>query len=141
MFYCLYNKVHSQVMKRKLVIKTVTLTYLSRRKQETSASLLKAFSCISDPDINPCFCNLRSRFLLRSILHFSDDEDSLSCDSYVCMNERCINNRAVQPFKLAEAVTSTSLCSAPPLLLTSVTERKRVVETRWPSTFCPSLLL
>ena len=109
-----YIKKYTTKQWKKLVIKTVTLTYLSRRKQATSASLLKAFSCISYPDINPCFCNLRSRFLLRSY--------------FGLFRRRWLVilwlNRAVQPFKLAAAVTSASLCSAPPLLLTFWTKTR-----------------
>jgi len=37
MFICLYNKCN-QTMKKKLVSKTVTLPYLSRRKQDFSVS-------------------------------------------------------------------------------------------------------
>ena len=58
------------------------MTYLSRRKQATSASLLKAFSCISYPDIIITLVFVISDHvsLYGLIVDFFDEEDSLSCD-------------------------------------------------------------
>ncbi|CAM4664322.1 unnamed protein product [Leuciscus chuanchicus] len=102
---------------------TITIRDIEEQMKAEDVSFLQNFEAtlqrfVSIPTLTLVFCNLRSRFLLRSILDFFDDEDSLSCDSAYVWSS-IINNRAVQPFKLAGAVTSASHCSAPPLLLTS----------------------
>jgi len=53
-----------------LVIKTVTLTYLSRRKQDFKRLFWYISPSLAIPTFTFVFCTLQSRFLFRSIWDF-----------------------------------------------------------------------